>query len=139
MEISDTVIGAIVGGIFMLLAVVIPSLMSRRGNLAETFKKSAEALDITTDQLIEALNTAKDLRDMIKKKDALIEQKDTTIKKQEEEIKDLSHKLELLTEKYYELKHVTFKLVRLMESNHIDTGLSRREKDMLIDTDKLKK
>jgi hypothetical protein len=66
---SDLVRGTIIGGVFTLLTVIIPFLLRWRNNkadeqnsLADVIVKSAQALDITSDQLIEAFKEVKQLR-----------------------------------------------------------------------------
>ena len=67
---DDVLKGILIGGIFSLLTVIIPLVLNRRkskadeqASLAEVIVKSAQALDITSDQLIEAFREVKLLRE----------------------------------------------------------------------------
>ena len=67
---SDLLRGALIGGFFSLLTVIIPLWLTRARRQAETqvslsdvIMKSAQALNITSEQLIEAFKDIKALRD----------------------------------------------------------------------------
>jgi len=66
---NDLIRGAIIGGLFSLLTVLLPLWLTRgrrqaetQASLSDVIVKSAQALDITSEQLIEAFQDIKNLR-----------------------------------------------------------------------------
>lgn len=105
-----TALGMITGGVFTTL---LNAWINRKNSFFQSLSHAANALNITSDELAEALVAAKGLR---------------------QEIHDKDRKIEELEKNYKTLKTITRKLYQIMQDRRIDTDLSDEELDMLFDT-----
>jgi long-subunit acyl-CoA synthetase (AMP-forming) len=117
---SETVLAAIFGSLGVILGGVLSSIVSayvnRKNNFFQSLKHAAEALNITSEELVENLVAIKKLRQEI-------EEKDKAILKLEKD--------------YKTLKEITRKLYKYMLDRGIDPELSDDELRMLYDTQPL--
>ncbi len=108
-----TALGMIFGGIITTL---LNSYLNKKNNFFSSLKNAAEALNITSEELVESLVTVKNLR-------LEIQEKDQKIKKLEED--------------YRIIKEITRKLYNHMQEKNIDADLSDKELELLFDTQPL--
>jgi len=104
----------VIGG--SLITALIYAYSSRKNNFFQSLKHATEALNITTDELVEAILEAKQLRAENKEKEKQFIE---------------------LQRNYRTLKSITRKLYKLMQDSKIDAELSEEELELLFDTQPL--
>lgn len=108
-----TTLGMIFGGV---LSTLLQSYFNRKNSFFQSLKNATEALNITTDELVENLVALKTLRKEVEEKDKIIKK---------------------LEANYKTLKDITRKLYKNMQDAKIDPELSDAELEMLYDTQPL--
>ena len=109
-----TALGMILGGVITAL---VTSFLNRKNSFFQSLNNAANALNITTDELVESMLESKKLRQEIKERDRNIAKIET---------------------QYRTLKDITRKLYTVVKQNNIQPELTDDELDVLFDTQPLK-